>query len=55
LILDIFNVFNADTVMSWGSRIGYDWVPGSYPSTEGHELYSIVEPRQARVGIRLMF
>ncbi len=55
LILDIFNVFNADTVRSWGSRIGYDWIPGSYPSTEGHELYSIVEPRQARVGIRLMF
>ena len=55
LMFDIFNVFNVDTITSWGTRIGYDWLPGEYPSTDGHELYGIVRPRQARVGIRLMF
>jgi hypothetical protein len=55
LIVDIFNVFNNDTITSWGTRIGYDWNEGDYPSTDGHELYGIVRPRQARVGIRLIF
>ena len=55
VIFDIFNVLNANTVRDWGTRIGYDWVPGDYPSTNGHELYSIASPRQARVGIRLIF
>jgi len=55
LIFDVFNVFNTNTVTSWGTRIGYDWYPGDWPSTDGHELYSIVLPRQARVGIRLIF
>ena len=55
VILDVFNVFNTDTIRSWGTRIGSDWFPGDYPSTEGHELYDIVAPRQARVGIRLIF
>jgi len=55
LIVDVFNVFNADTISSWGTRIGYDWNPGDYPSTDGHELYGIVLPRQARLGIRLIF
>jgi hypothetical protein len=55
LIVDVFNVFNADTITGWGTRIGYDWVPGDWPSTDGHDLYSIVRPRQARVGIRVIF
>jgi hypothetical protein len=55
LILDVFNVFNADTITNWGTRIGYDWVGGNYPSTDGHELYGIVNPRQVRLGLRLMF
>jgi len=55
IILDVFNVFNADTVTSWGTRIGYDWYPDKWPSTDGHQLYSIVRPRQLRLGLRLMF
>lgn len=55
LIVDVFNVFNSDTVMDWGERIGYDWLPGSYPSTDGHKLYGIVDPRQVRLGFRVMF
>ncbi len=56
VIADIFNVFNDDTITSWGTRIGYDWLTdGSSPSTEGHDLLSISAPRQARVGLRLIF
>lgn len=55
LLFDLFNALNADTITSWGTRIGYDWLPGEFPSTDGHELYGIVAPRQARVGIRLIF
>jgi hypothetical protein len=55
VIGDMFNVFNDDTITSWGTRIGYDWVPGDYASTSGHELYGIVNARQYRVGIRFMF
>ncbi len=55
LMLDVFNVFNADTITRWGTRIGYDWNPGDYPSADGHELYGISRPRQARIGIRFSF
>ncbi len=55
VIFDIFNVLNSDTINDWGTRIGYDWTPGDYASTSGHELYGIVLPRQARLGIRLIF
>ncbi len=56
VMVDVFNVFNSDTLTSWGTRIGYDWyTDGTYPTTDGHELYSIVRPRQARVGLRLIF
>ncbi|MFH1946273.1 MAG: TonB-dependent receptor [Acidobacteriota bacterium] len=55
VIGDVFNVFNDDTVTSWGTRIGYDWIPGDYASTSGHELYGITAARQYRVGIRFMF
>jgi hypothetical protein len=55
MMVDVFNVFNAHTINSWGTRIGYDWTPGDFASTDGHELYGISTPRQARVGIRMMF
>ena len=55
IILDVFNVLNDNTIMNWGTRIDYDWIPGDTPSTDGHELLSFVDPRAARVGIRLMF
>ncbi len=56
---DVFNVFNDNTINSWGTRIGYDWATqgdaGYTASTEGHELYGFVRPRRARLGIRFMF
>ena len=59
LMVDVFNVFNDDTITSWGTRTDYDWLlpadPDYYSSTDGHNLYGIVRPRQARIGIRLMF
>jgi hypothetical protein len=56
VLFDIFNVFNSNTITSWGTRVDYDWYSdGSYPSTDGHELYGIINPRQARIGIRLIF
>lgn len=55
LMLDIFNLFNADTIASWGTRYNYDWFSSGWESTNGHQLYGIVRPRQARVGIRLIF
>lgn len=58
-ILDVFNVFNADTITDWGTRIGYDWFsqgdPNYYESTDGHKLLGIVRPRQLRLGVRLIF
>lgn len=55
LMLDVFNLLNVDTITSWGTRWMYDWYPDTWPSTSGHQLYGIVNPRQARVGIRLIF
>jgi hypothetical protein len=55
VMVDVFNVFNTNTINSWGTRIGYDWTPGDFASTGGHELYGISDPRQARVGVRLIF
>jgi hypothetical protein len=55
LLFDVFNLFNVNTITSWGTRIGYDWTPGDFPSGSGHEIYTIPNPRQARVGIRLIF
>jgi outer membrane receptor protein involved in Fe transport len=58
LFFDVFNVFNAGTVSSWGTRIGYDWVaddPEYSPSTQGHDLYGLVLPRRARIGMRFTF
>jgi hypothetical protein len=61
VILDLFNVFNNNTINSWGTRIGnsttwYSQSSENYtPSTQGHMLYGISMPRQARIGIRLIF
>jgi hypothetical protein len=55
LMVDVFNLLNSDTITSWGTRWMYDWIPTSYPSTMGHQLYGIVNARQARVGVRLIF
>jgi outer membrane receptor protein involved in Fe transport len=55
VIFDVFNVFNANAVTSWGTRIGYDWDPTIHPSTSGHDLLGLVLPRQARLGLRLIF
>jgi len=59
LMFDVFNVFNDDTILDWGTRIGYDWyTEGSEfytPSTDGHRLRSISTPRNARLGVRFMF
>jgi hypothetical protein len=57
VIFDVFNVFNDNSVTSWGTRIGYDWdeSAGYSPSTQGHDLLGLVLPRRARVGIRLIF
>ena len=57
LIADVFNVFNAKAVTNWGSLLNSDYFPdsGFYPVTDGHILYEIVNPRQARLGARLMF
>jgi hypothetical protein len=55
VIFDIFNVFNDHTITSWGNRIGYDYSPGDYPTTAGHELYNLAYPRRARIGLRLTF
>lgn len=57
LIADVFNVFNANTVANWGTLLNSDYFPGSgiFPVTDDHILYEIVSPRQARLGVRLVF
>ena len=63
LVFDVFNVFNDNTISSWGNRVDYDWYPGVtdpldpdfHASTENHELYGLTLPRRARLGIRFIF
>ncbi len=58
VMFDVFNVFNADTITSWGTRIGYDWYLRRRVSLDqtGHtSSTAIVLPRQARLGLRLIF
>ena len=58
LIFDVFNLFNDNSINSWGTRINYDWTaddPTYSPSTQGHDLYGLVLPRRARLGIRFVF
>lgn len=58
-MIDIFNVFNSDTVTRWGSRVDYDWTPHSVdptaPGPDGHTVYGLVPPRAIRIGVRLFF
>jgi hypothetical protein len=56
--IDVFNVLNDNTITSWGTRIDYDWIaddPAYSPSTLGHDLYGLVLPRRARLGLRFIF
>jgi hypothetical protein len=62
LIFDIFNLFNANTITSWGTRLtrstGYDYFPmdPTYSvSTDHHDLLGLTLPRRARLGIRFTF
>jgi len=56
-MIDIFNVFNADTITSWGDRTDYDWYEdlSEYPASDGHQLYGLVNPRAMRLGVRFFF
>ncbi|MFQ6037668.1 MAG: carboxypeptidase regulatory-like domain-containing protein [Candidatus Aminicenantales bacterium] len=59
LMMDVFNVFNRDTVTSWGTTAGYDWLPHEYepgsPGPDGHVIYGLVAPRAIRLGVRFFF
>lgn len=58
LMLDIFNVFNDDSITSWGTTVNSTWFPDdptAYPSSDGHRVYSLVSPRAIRLGIRFFF
>jgi hypothetical protein len=57
LIVDIFNVFNDDTVTDWGTIAGVSWNPddASAPGPDGHDVFGLVNPRGIRLGIRLFF
>jgi len=54
LMMDVFNVFNSDTITNWGNQAGYDWVPGD-PGPDGHTVYGLVSPRGIRLGVRFFF
>jgi len=62
VMADIFNVFNDDTITSWGTLLGQSYFPGNYyadlggyTTTEGHYLYSFQQARQFRIGVRFSF
>ncbi len=57
IMIDIFNVFNADTITSWGNRTEYDWYEdlSEYPASDGHQVYGLVAPRAIRLGLRFFF
>jgi len=57
LMMDVFNVFNDDSITSWGTIINQDWFPdlSQYASSEGHKVNGLVSPRAIRIGIRLFF
>ena len=57
LMMDIFNVFNDDSITSWGTTINSSWFPdlSQYESSDGHKVYSLVSPRAIRLGMRLFF
>lgn len=53
-MIDIFNVFNYDTIDDWGTWAGVDWNPGD-PGPDGHYVYGLTDPRAVRLGIRVFF
>lgn len=58
--MDIFNVFNDDTVTSWGTVAGFNWWPHEEYEPEasgpdGHVVYGLAPPRAIRLGIRIFF
>jgi len=57
LMMDVFNLFNDDSITSWGTTINSSWFPdlSQYGSSEGHKVYGLVSPRAIRLGIRLFF
>jgi len=57
LMMDIFNVFNVDTITSWGATINSSWFPdlSQYASSDGHRVFGLVSPRAIRLGIRFFF
>ncbi len=57
LMMDIFNVFNDDSITSWGTTINSSWFPdlSQYASSDGHRVYGLVSPRAIRLGIRVFF
>jgi hypothetical protein len=56
-MIDVFNVFNADTITSWGSRTTFDWYEdlSEYAASDGHQVYGLVAPRAIRIGARVFF
>jgi hypothetical protein len=56
-MMDIFNVFNDNTITSWGSIAGLSWNPDDPNALgpDGHDVYGLVSPRAIRFGIRLFF
>jgi hypothetical protein len=56
-MIDIFNVFNVDTITSWGTRTDYDWYEdlSEYAASDGHQVYGLVAPRAIRLGVRFFF
>lgn len=57
LMMDIFNVFNDNTITSWGTVVGTSWFPSDPDALgpDGHKVYSLVNPRAIRLGIRFFF
>jgi hypothetical protein len=57
LMMDVFNIFNSDTVTSWGTWVNTDWFPGDPEEAgpDGHRVYGLVDPRAVRVGVRFFF
>jgi len=57
LMIDVFNVFNDNTVTDWGTRINYDWYPNDPTAAgpNGHTVLGLVDPRAIRIGARFFF
>jgi hypothetical protein len=62
LMMDVFNVFNDNTINWWGTRVDYDWGVGGVwadgapaPGPDGHKVLGLVDPRAIRLGVRFFF